>query len=125
MLGHLGQFNLQAVVTVDLPDGPTNGFGGQCYPVTGSLSLTGVNAPSNTLVVDLQGVDCAVGPSTTLSAIEATYVVDGVNSTGKFAGATGSGTVGGATDSSQSPQTVEFAFDGSLLGTGKHHGGDH
>jgi hypothetical protein len=52
-------------------------------------------------------------------ADSATYVVDGVNSTGKFAGATGTGTVRAATDSSQSPQTVAFAFNGSLLAAGQ------
>ena len=123
-LGQLGQFNLQANLTVDLPDGTTNGFGGQCYPATGSLSLTGVHGPAATLVVDLQGVACAVGSSTTLSAIAATYVVDATNSSGRFAGATGTGTVGAATDASQSPPTVEFAFSGSLLGASQF-GGNH
>ncbi len=123
-LGQLGQFNLQASLTVDLPDGTTNGFGGQCYPATGSLSLTGVHGPAATLVVDLQGVACAVGSSTTLSAIAATYVVDATNSSGRFAGATGTGTVGAATDASQSPPTVEFAFSGSLLGASQF-GGKH
>jgi hypothetical protein len=120
-----GGFTVQAVLTVALPNGTPNGSGEQCYPVTGSLSLTAVSTPSDTLVADVQGVDCAVGSSTTLSAIDATYVVDGTNSTGNFAGATGTGTVGAATDSSQSPPTVEFAFSGSLVGADQFHDHHH
>jgi hypothetical protein len=126
-LGQVARFDLWADFTVDFPDGTTNGFGGHCYPVTGTLWLTSANARSDTLAIDIQGVDCAVGASTTVSALDASYVVDnvadGTGSTGKFAGATGTGTVRAATDSSQSPQTVEFAFNGSLLGAdqfGKH-----
>jgi hypothetical protein len=113
----LGNFTLQAVLTVDLPDGTTNGFGGECYPVTGSLSLSPTWG-TGTLVVDIQGQDCAVGSSTTLSAITATYVVDGSQSTGNFSGYSGVGTIGASVDASQSPPPVEFAFSGSLQGTG-------
>jgi hypothetical protein len=44
-----------------------------------------------------------------VSTISATYVVDGTNSTGAFAGAAGTGT-----DAAQSPPAVELAFSGSL-----------
>jgi hypothetical protein len=120
-LGQIGQFTLAANLTVDFPDGTTNGFGGQCFPVTGVLSLTGAQggAGLGTLVVDVQGTDCAVGSSTTLSTIDGTYVVDGANSTGKFAGAAGGGAVNATTDMSQSPPAVGFAFSGSLRGAGK------
>jgi hypothetical protein len=120
---HHGNFALQAVITVDVPDGTTNGFGGNCYPVTGSLSLSPSGGGTGTLVVGVQGQDCAVGSSTTLSAIAATYVVDGNQSTGKFGGAAGVGTIAASLDASRSPLAVGFAFSGSLSGWGNHGDG--
>jgi hypothetical protein len=122
----LGEFDLSADLTADLPGGTPNGFGGECYPVTGSLTLSPIYGKWNpgTLVVDLQGQDCAVGSSTTSLVIAATYVVDGTNSTGRFAGASGTGTVSAAIDDSQSPPAVEFAFSGSLQGPSNRGDGD-
>jgi hypothetical protein len=116
----IGEFNLQAALTADLPKGTSNDFGGACYPLTGSLTLTPMLSrwsPGN-LVVDIQGQDCAVGSSTTLFAISAIYVVEGVDSTGRFAGSTGVGTVSASLDMSQSPPAVGFSFSGSLQGEG-------
>jgi hypothetical protein len=114
----IGQFGLQAELTADLPSGTTNDFGGACYPLTGSLTLSPLKGrwSSSTLVVDIQGQDCTLGSSTTLFAISATYVVDGADSTGKFAGATGVGMVSASLDMSQSPPSVGYAFSGSLQG---------
>jgi hypothetical protein len=119
-LGGIGQFDLQAEITVDLPGGTSNGFNGECYPVTGSLTLSPMQGKwsSGNLVVYIQGRDCGVGSIATLSAINATYVVDGADSTGRFAGATGAGTVSASLDTSQSPPAVGFAFNGSLQGQG-------
>jgi hypothetical protein len=118
--GGIGQFSLQAILTADLPGGTSNGFGGECYPLTGSLTLSPLqgNWSSGTLVVDVQGQDCAVGSSATLSAINAVYVVDGVDSTGRFSGATGAGMVSASLDMTQSPPAIGFAFNGSLQGSG-------
>jgi hypothetical protein len=118
--GGIGQFDVQAQLTADLPGGTSNGFDGECYPLTGSLTLSPSQGTwsSGNLVVDIQGQDCAVGSSPTLSAISATYVVDGVDSTGRFAGATGAGMVSASLDMSQSPPAVAFAFNGSLQGPG-------
>ena len=49
-----------------------------------------------------------------MSTISATYVVDGTNSTGAFAGAAGTGTIAASEDGAQSPPAVELAFSGSL-----------
>jgi hypothetical protein len=113
--GHgLGNFSLQAALTVAYPDGTPNGFGAECYPVAGSLSLSPNWDNGNALVVDVQGQDCALGSSTTVSTITATYVVDDTQSTGIFAGAAGVGTIGASVDAGQSPPAVQFAFSGSL-----------
>jgi hypothetical protein len=112
----IGEFDLQAELTTDLPGGTSNGFGGECYPLTGSLTLSPMQGrwSSGNLVVYVQGQDCAVGSSTTLSAVNAAYAVDGADSTGRFAGATGTGTVSAALDTSQTPPAFGFAFSGSL-----------
>ena len=112
----IGGFDLQADLIVDYPDGSPNGFGGQCSPVGGSLSLQQATkkAGSMTLVVKIQGQDCAVGSSATLSAITATYLVDGIDSTGKYTGASGTGNVSASVDASATSTGVEFAFSGSL-----------
>ncbi len=122
--GGLGQFDLAAVLTADPPGAASNGFGGECYPVTGSLTLTPAynNRNPGALVVDVQGQDCAVGSSPTLSVISATYVVDATNSAGRFAGATGTGTISASLDASQSPPAVGFTFSGGLQGANNDGG---
>lgn len=117
----IGQFDLQIDLTIDLAHGTPNGFGQRCFPASGALSLrrTKTNPRFGTLVVDLQGQECALGSSATLAALAATYVVSGADSTGKYAGAAGIGTVSGSVDTSRSPTRTDFAFSGSLLGATK------
>jgi hypothetical protein len=125
--GGIGEFALQAELTADLTGGTSNGFGGECYPLSGSLTLSPTQGrwSSGNLVVYVQGQDCAVGSSATLSAINATYVVDGVDSTGRFAGATGAGTVSASVDTSRTPPAFGFAFSGSLQGMGHGNPGQN
>ena len=54
-------FDLAAVVTVDVPGATPNGAGGECYPASGVVSLTGDAAGQGKLVLDVQGSDCALG----------------------------------------------------------------
>lgn len=112
----IGQFGFQADLTIDLALGTPNGSGQQCFPVTGALSLRRdeKNARFGMLVVDVQGEECAFGASTTLSALAATYAVDGTQSTGKFSGAAGTGAVSATIDTSRSPASLGFSFSGSL-----------
>lgn len=118
----LGQFNLQADLTVDLPGGTDNGFGQLCYPVTGTLTLSPAEHKwdAGSLAVDIQGQDCAVGSNANPSVITATYIVDAANSTGLFSSASGTGTISATLDLSQSPPAAKFAFSGSLQGVDNH-----
>jgi hypothetical protein len=50
---------------------------------------------AGTLVLDILGRECAVGSGGALIAITATYIVDGGQSTGKYAGASGVGPLAG------------------------------
>jgi hypothetical protein len=117
-----GRFDVQGNVTVDLRGAVGNGFDQACYPVTGTLTLSpmGVGDDWNvgSLAVDIQGQGCAVGSNPNPLAAAATYVVDGANSTGIFAGASGTGTMNASLDLGQSPPAVGFAFSGSLQTTG-------
>lgn len=117
--GEIGQFNFQAVLTVDLPDATPNGSGLSCYPVSGTLSLStgqgqGQGNDQATLVLDVQDRDCAVGASSSLTAIAGTYIVDSANSTGKYDTATGVGSFNWSADSSASPADVNFALTGNF-----------
>jgi hypothetical protein len=118
----LGRFDVQGNVTVDLPGAVGNGFDQACYPVTGTLTLTptgfGDDRNVGSLAVDIQGQGCAVGSNPNPLATAATYVVNGANSTGIFADASGTGTINASLDLTQSPPQVGFAFVGSLQTTG-------
>jgi hypothetical protein len=71
-----------------------------CFGANGTLTLTQKANAGNVLVLDLTGLDCINSSSTNVVStdivLNAAYNVNGKNSLGKFAGATGSGTLIGS-----------------------------
>jgi hypothetical protein len=80
---HLGRVREAATVVVDLASDPAPG----CHTETRKTTLTA--ADGDQIMLDATGQNCATGP-TTVTAVDA-YVVTG--GTGRFSGATGSGTI--------------------------------
>ncbi len=82
------------VETLDFADAAPNGTGGECYPVGGQLSITDKHHLRSTLILDFQGSGCQLTKNSTQDQsrllIKATYFTDG-ESTGRFAGTTGTG----------------------------------
>lgn len=75
-----------------------------CDAAVGALVLTQKGHTSNVLTLDYQGLSCEtfnVGFVAEVAAVfNGSHAVDGANSTGKFAGAMGSGTLTGSVDAS-------------------------
>ena len=74
---------------------------GNCVEGFGTATLTAKSA-HNSLVLDYTGMVCGTGSGEVLNA---GYFIDGADSTGKYAGATGSGNIAGSEDA-----------DGNILG---------
>lgn len=112
--GWLGSYNFSASLTVDSGNTTPNGFGGTCSAAGGTVTLTPTHGPSgNSLVLDVQGAECAVGASTTEQVLTGTYVVD-ASSTGAFLDATGTGSFSASTNSTATPIVLDLAFSGGL-----------
>jgi hypothetical protein len=99
---HLGQVRESASVVANLASQPNPG----CTSETRETTLTGANGDRITLHATGQG--CQTGP-TTLAAVDF-YVVTG--GTGRFSGATGSGTINVTVD--QATRTAVTRFSGVL-----------
>jgi hypothetical protein len=80
---HLGRIREAATVVVDLASNPAPG----CHTETRTTTLTAANGDQ--IMLDATGQSCATGPTTSI-AVDA-YVVTG--GTGRFSGASGSGTI--------------------------------
>jgi hypothetical protein len=112
--GGFGSYNFSASLTVDTGNHTSNGFGGSCSAAGGTVTLTPAHGPAgNTLVLDVQGAECAVGASTTEQVLTATYVVD-ASSSGIFSGATGTGSFSASLDSAAAPFVLDLTFAGGL-----------
>jgi hypothetical protein len=109
-------FDFVAVVTVDLPGATPNGAGGTCFPASGVLSLTGAAAGEGTLVLDIEGSDCALGGSTTRRVLTGTFVVDGAASSGAAVASSGVGAFNWTADASVAPTAVTISFSGCVTG---------
>jgi hypothetical protein len=72
----------QLTETIDYPHAVTNGAGGACYPVNGTI-LAQVDA-SSTLVLDFQGRACEMASAPGEVIVDGHYIGD-PNSTGKVA----------------------------------------
>jgi hypothetical protein len=81
--GDIGNYDFTADLRFDRSHPAPNGFGGQCLPGGGTLTIVSRDGNS-TLLFDIQGQECAVGAGTMLSTITAAYVTDTPRSTGKF-----------------------------------------
>ena len=100
---HMGTGPYQSTLTVfwaaNYPNPPaSNGKGGFCAPASGTGTITAANG--DTLTQSEIGTVCEVGPSVAGNAhtFKGTYTNTG--GTGRFAGATGGGTVTGGDDGS-------------------------
>ncbi len=100
----IGAVNFSTVVVVDASESI-----GNCLEGFGSLSLVSKSKASNTLVLDYVGSICAANPSSGL-VLGGAYFIDGSASTGKFANASGSGTIAGSEDDN-------FVILGNVNGT--------
>jgi hypothetical protein len=114
--GAAAGFDFVAVVTVDLPGATPNGAGGTCFPASGVISLTGAAAGQGTLVLDIEGSDCALGGSTTRRVLTGTFVVDGAASSGTATAPSGVGAFNWTADSSVAPTAVTMSFSGCVTG---------
>ena len=90
---HLGTGPYTSTLTIKWAAATPNGQGGFCAPATGSSTLTAANGA--TLTFSQTGTVCEVGKSSPNVAhtFTGTYTITG--GTGRFAGATGSGTISG------------------------------
>ena len=79
---HLGKISEAALFTIDPASVPAPG----CTTNTGTMTFTGANGDGITLA--LHGIGCQITPTTALA--QESYVV--ISGTGRFSGATGSGT---------------------------------
>jgi hypothetical protein len=70
---------------------------GNCDETFGTLTLASKSKAINALVLDYTGTVCAAGAAFVLNAA---YYIDGTTSTGKYAGATGSGNLAGSENGS-------------------------
>ena len=102
----IGSFTLSTTVVLI-------GDVGECSEAVGAVTLKAKNG-KDILAIDYHGFVCALaaGPSGSF-ALNANYVVNGANSGGKFAGASGSGNIAGAEDFSSGNMTGNA--NGTLL----------
>jgi len=87
---HMGTGPYQSTLTVNWADAYSNGDGGFCAPASGSGSITAANG--NTVELSSSGTVCEVGAtgSNVPHTFSGTYTI--TNGTGRFSGASGSGT---------------------------------
>jgi hypothetical protein len=109
----LDTYNWTASLVVDSGNTTPNGFGGTCSAVGGSVAFTPPNAPTEILVLAVQGLDCQIGADASAREITASYLVDPAQSTGRFTQVTGAGSFNWASDASGSPTIVHFAGVGA------------
>ena len=82
---------------------------GDCDEALGTLTLTSKSKAANALVLDYVGTVCVA--ASIAFVVNATYFIDGAKSTGKYAGASGSGNLAGSEDA------VSGGILGNLNGT--------
>ena len=87
----IGALTFSTTVVIDIPVG-------DCDQTFGTVTLTSKGTSANKLVLDYTGLVCSGFNGSDSFALNASYVVDGKDSTGKFAGASGSGNIAGAED---------------------------
>jgi hypothetical protein len=80
---------------------------GQCLVLWGSGTIVEKDHPGQRIAVDFKGSECDVNSNYTMNAV---YFVNGANSHGKWAGATGSGSITGSSD-------ANYKILGSIIGT--------
>jgi hypothetical protein len=93
---HLGTGPYTSTLTVFWAAATPNGAGGFCAPASGPATLTAANG--DTLTMQVTGTVCEVGATSANvpHTFTGTYTITG--GTGRFAGATGSGTSTGGDD---------------------------
>jgi hypothetical protein len=96
---HLGETSESAVVVSDLASNPAPG----CHTETRTTTLTAANGDQVTM--DATGQNCSISP-TTVTAVDS-YVVTG--GTGRYSGATGSGTTRASIDLASGIAVVTFS----------------
>ncbi|HUZ16539.1 MAG TPA: hypothetical protein VMU72_10260 [Gaiellaceae bacterium] len=95
---HLGKGPYTSTLTVNWAAATSNGAGGYCAPATGTGTITAANGDK--LYQSETGTVCEVGASTPTASHTFTGTYTNTGGTGRFAGATGGGTVTGGDDGS-------------------------
>jgi hypothetical protein len=109
----LGKYKFSASLTIDSGNTTPNGFGGTCSAAGGTVTLTLPHAFTGSLVLDVQGTQCAVGDSTTEEVLNATYVVESPVHIGS-SGASGTGSFSMSLNSATTPTALDLSFSGHL-----------
>jgi hypothetical protein len=100
--------------TIDYPDAVTNGAGGACYPVNGTITAQ-VNSSSK-LVLDFQGQACEMAAGRGEAIVDGHYIGDPA-STGELADldAIGAVDIKGPSGLADSATTLKASLTGQLL----------
>lgn len=111
----LGNYKFSASLTIDAGNTTPNGFGGTCSAAGGTVTLTLPHAFTGSLVLDVQGTECAVGNSTTEEVLNATYVVENPVRL-PSSGASGTGSFSMSLNAAATPVTftLDLSFSGHL-----------
>jgi hypothetical protein len=111
----LGRYKFSASLTIDAGNTTPNGFGGTCSAAGGTVTLTLPHAYTGSLVLDVQGTECAVGNSTTEEVLNATYVVENPVHL-PSSGASGTGSFSMSLNAATTPVTfaIDLSFGGHL-----------
>lgn len=109
---HVGTGPYVSTLTIDWAQATSNGEGGFCAPASGNSQLS--DDSGNTLYLQDTGTVCEVGAtgSNVPHTFTGTYMIDPNQSTGRFTGDTGSGTINGSDDGSgNSSYTTSGSID--------------
>jgi hypothetical protein len=111
----IGTATFTSAFTIDYTTYRSNGSGGGCAQASGDFVIT---SPSGVIHARQVGFLCEIGAAgMSAHTFNATFWIDPVMSTGKFSGASGSGTL---TDNDDGPQGLKILnhLDGVILTTG-------